>query len=547
MICWVITGEAEAVAVLLCLGALQPVLWFQRNRLPKRGPVWEETLRVLRLVVGAYFKEVRLRRGSTPGRIVAEVFRGIPNATSMSRAVERAHAPQVNLEKIFRRVKRPDTEKLTQSVNRMINETVLWAMKKGLLTERKGVTIAIDYLDIEVRGKKIRRECKEWIIRRKRKYLLRFMVASLAGKGEGRLVLAVLPVEPGKGKQPALLRKILRTVSKLVRVETVLIDSVFEEIDGLTLLGRGGRVYVVRMKHTLRFKKWLDKTYHTQEVTQILRDTHSLLDRLRTPKKSRKLTEIARAAASAATPLELTRCLGALNRLTNHPEAEKLCERMTTWIESCKPAKGRITLRGRSNRTLAATVATALIQGYRKKMLKALQGKDRKKLPEPKRKNALPKTLRRQQGENFNRWELFTGALTNKPPSRVNPAALLSLLSKERNQVETAIRDQYDMGFKTTSTNFNVRLFTLTLGMILHNLWLINNRIQLQGLQSRNQLHRLPHKERRKLEEGEQTWCVIVTVKADFKLCLYLEAKLKPPPKPPPEETKPRSKTGRKT
>jgi len=496
---------------------------------PKPPRQVKEALELLVELLREFFESVPLREGSTKPEKMAYIARGIAKEGYMNTAVKGAReaSPEVTLEKVHYRIGKLTIKKLTDAMNKKLARSALWA-KKNNVFPKEPVHVALDLLEIEIHGAKMREKLRDWIFQRKEKHLFRFLVASSVGREGKRLALAILPVKnTKKSQQHKQVREALRRAERLLRVKLVLGDSAFANIKTMSLEEWARRSFAVRIKRTERVKKFLAETFRVDQPLKIVSEAKKILDQQLVSSSEEEAGKLREWAAYAKSILEWCRILGRLGRMEVEG-AEDLCRRMRKWLRSCKPKVGRVKIRGEnSRREVEVTVAVKPKESYFKKAQAALRKrKTRKEVREEK--NVMDKALKRKtRSENIDWWNAFTGVFTNAVEDSGEPLALLSLFTRERNQIETVFRDRGTFQLKSKSPSHKVRFFTFTLSLVLHNIWLIVNATMLEEVE----IDDLPSKERKKIEEGEM-WCVIIITRVQFKKHLEeASAALKPPKK----------------
>lgn len=501
---------------------------------PKPPRQVKEALELLVEQLREFFKSISLREGSTKPEKMACLARGIAKEGYMNTAVSEAKkaAPEVTLEKVHYRIEKLTIKKLTDAMNKKLARAALWA-KKNNVFPKGPVHVALDLLEIEIHGAKMRKKLRDWIFQRKEKHLLRFLVASSVGREGKRLALAILPMKnTKKSQQHKQVREVLRRAERIVGVKLVLGDSAFANIKTMSLEEWASRSFAMRIKRTEGVKKFLAETFRVDQPLKIISEAKNVIDQ-QLPSSKGEAGKLREWATYAKSILEWCRILGKLGRMEVEG-ADDLCKRMRKWLRSCKPTVGRVKIRGKNSRKeVEVTVAVKPKESYFKKMQAALRKrKTRKEIREEK--NAMDKALERKtRSENIDWWNAFTGVFTNAMGDSGEPLALLSLFTRERNQIETVFRDRGPFQLKSKSPSHKIRFFALTLSLVLHNLWLIVNAAMLEEAE----IGDLPSKERKKIEEGE-TWCVIIITRVQFKKHLEeASATLKPlreNGKPPP-------------
>ena len=492
---------------------------------PKPPRQVKEALELLVELLREFFESAPLREGSTKPEKMAYIARGIAKEGYMNTAVKEAReaSPEVTLEKVHYRIGKLTIKKLTDAMNMKLARAALWA-KKNNVFPKEPVHVALDLLEIEIHGAKMREKLRDWIFQRKEKHLFRFLAASSVGREGKRLALAILPVKnTKKPQQHKQVKDALRRAERLLRIKLVLGDSAFANIKTMSLEEWASRSFAVRIKRTERVKKFLANTFRVDQPLKIISEAKNAIDqRSSSEEEAGKLREL---AAYAKSILEWCRILGKLGRMEVEG-AEDLCKRMRKWLRSCKPTVGRVKIRGKNSRKeVEVTVAVKPKESYFKKAQAALRKrKTRKEIREEK--NVMDKALERKtRSENIDWWNAFTGVFTNAVEDSGEPLVLLSLFTRERNQIETVFRDRGPFQLKSKSPSHKVRFFTFTLSLVLHNLWLIVNAAMLEEVE----IDDLPSKERKKIEEEGEMWCVIIITRVQFKKHLEeASAALKP-------------------
>lgn len=500
---------------------------------PKPPRQVKEAFELLVELLREFFKSAPLREGSTKPEKMACLARGIAKEGYMNTAVKEAKkaSPEVTLEKVHYRIGKLTIKKLTDAMNMKLARTALWA-KKNNVFPKGPVHVALDLLEVEIHGAKMREKLRDWIFQRKEKHFFRFLVASSVGREGKRLVLAILPVKnTKKPQQYKQVKDALRRAGRLLRVGLVLGDSAFANVKTMSLEEWASHSFAMRIKRTGRVKEFLADTFRVGQPLKIVSEAKNAIDQL--PSSEEEAGKLREWATYAKSILEWCRILGKLGRMEVEG-AEDLCKRMREWLRSCKPTVGRVKIRGKNSRKeVEVTVAVKPKESYFKKAQAALRKrKTRKEIREEK--NAMDKALKRKtRSENIDWWNAFTGVFTNAVEDSGEPLVLLSLFTRERNQIETVFRDRGPFQLKSKSPSYKVRFFTLTLSLVLHNLWLIVNATTLEEVE----IDDLPSKERKKIEEGEM-WCVIIITRVQFTKYLEEEAATLKPlrenDKPPP-------------
>nr|MDO8082745.1 hypothetical protein [Candidatus Freyarchaeota archaeon] len=225
---------------------------------------------------------------------------------------------------------------------------------------KEPVHTALDLLEIEIHGAKMRKKLRDWIFQRKEKHFFRFLIASSVGREGKRLALAILPMKnTKKPQQHKQVREALRRAERLLRVKLVLGDSAFANVKTMSLEEWASRSFAVRIKRTERVKKFLADTFRVDQPLKIIGEAKNTIDQLPSSSAAEEAGILGGWAKHAKSILEWCRVLGGLRRMEVEG-AEDLCKRMRKWLRSCKPTVGRIKIRGKNSRKeVEVTVAEA--------------------------------------------------------------------------------------------------------------------------------------------------------------------------------------------